>query len=178
MQYQGPCKHNNSCNQWGRALCRVLHVTLVLTSDSSVVNSSTCCLLVLPFASSLASLIHSCLLLFLVVVELADKLPTFHILALGFSLHILCSRSLSTILCLLGPLVCNPLLPSLSPAQRCQQAGCTAYKVCSAHTRGQPMIVHVRSLAACKHDFSTSVKVGYAYCCIRTVWNRPNRSMP
>lgn len=131
------CKDENVSHCYIRCM---MQVTLVLALESSVVNSSTCCSVLLPFASSLDSPIGSCLLLFLVVVELADKPPTLHILALGFSLRVLCSCSLRTIFCLLGPLLCNPLLSSLSPAQRCEQAGCTAYKVSSAQILGQPRL--------------------------------------
>ena len=125
------------CKQLGapetRDQCSVMHAITLLRSDSSIVKAYTCCSLVLPSVASLPCLIGSCLLLLLVVIKLANKLPTLHILALGLFLRVYCSWSVATInrfFCLLAFLLCNPLLSSLSPEQSCQEIGCT---VCKLH---------------------------------------------
>ena len=113
----------------------VQHCCQHRTSDSGIVNSFTCCSLAPLFARSLPCLIGSCLLLLLVVIKLANKPPTLHILALGLSLCVLCSCSLTTIhrlSCLLAFLLCSPLLSSLSPEQSCQELESTV-KDTSAH---------------------------------------------
>ena len=129
-----------SCKQLGAPeshdQCSVMHAISLLQADSSIVNGYTCCSLVPPSVASLPCLISSCLLLLLVVIELANKLPTLHILALGLFLCVLRSWSMVTInriSCLLALLLYNPLLSSLSPEQSCQELECIVCNTSPTH---------------------------------------------